>query len=70
MHDSRAMAATPVAASPFRQPAVCYELRQGPEDSLLCHPHWTNRELCNDIVSSVVYQGHIYGFDLKQLAAA
>ncbi len=57
-------------ASPFRLPAVCLKLEDGPDDALLCRPHWTSRELCNDIVSSVLYQGHIFGFDLKQLQAS
>src|SRR5262249_48492811 len=57
-------------ASPFRVPATCLLLEPGPDDSLLCRPQWSSRELCNDIASSVLYDGHVYGFDLKQLQAS
>jgi outer membrane protein assembly factor BamB len=57
-------------ASPFRVPAMRLRLEPGPEDALLCPPQWSSGELCNDIASSVLYEGHIYGFDLKQLQAS
>jgi hypothetical protein len=57
-------------ASPFRLPATRYLLEAGPEDTLLCRPEWTSRELSNDIVSSVLHAGHVYGFDLKQQQAS
>jgi len=56
--------------SPFRVSAESYEIEQGSRDSLLCRPRWTSRELCNDIVSSVLYESHVYGFDLRQLQAS
>jgi outer membrane protein assembly factor BamB len=57
-------------ASPFRVPAERWQLELGPADSLLCRPQWSSREMCNDIASSVLFQGHVYGFDLKQLQAS
>jgi outer membrane protein assembly factor BamB len=57
-------------AAPFHVPAALVELRPGPDDSLLGVPQWTNREFSNDILSSVLYGEHVYGFDLKQLQAS
>ena len=57
-------------AGPFHVPAVRLVLEAGPEDSLRCAPQWTSRHLCNDVVSSVLYDEHIYGFDLHQLQAS
>ena len=31
---------------------------------------YRSRELSNDILSSVLYEGRVYGFDLKQLQAS
>lgn len=56
--------------SPFRLPAQRLELRPGPEGAILCSLQWTSRELCNDILSSVLYRGHVFGFDLKQQQAS
>jgi outer membrane protein assembly factor BamB len=56
--------------APFRVSAVRYELSAEPTKTLLCKPQWTSRELCNDVVSSVLYEDHLYGFDLKQLQAS
>lgn len=55
---------------PFRVPAVRYQLQPGPDDSLLCRPLWSVKELSNDVASSVLYQDHVYGFDLKQLQSS
>jgi hypothetical protein len=53
--------------SPFRVPALCLTLGTEMGDTLSCQPRWTSRELCNDVVSSVLYREHVYGFDLRQL---
>jgi hypothetical protein len=55
---------------PFRAAAVRWKLQPGPNGAVQCRPDWTSRELGNDILSSVLYQGHIYGFDLRQLQAS
>lgn len=52
--------------APFRAPASCLQLQPGPEEGLLSRPRWVSREMSNDIVSSVLYQGHVYGFDLRE----
>ena len=57
-------------ASPFRINAEMLELQSTPKSGLAARPVWTSRDLKNDIVSSVVYQGHLYGFDLKQLQSS
>jgi hypothetical protein len=57
-------------AGPFRAPATRLELRPGPDGSITCPLNWSSRELSNDIVSSVLYHGHLYGFDLKQAQAS
>ncbi len=51
-------------------PAVCLRLEPGPDATVRCIPQWTSRSLANDVVSSVLYQGHIYGFDLHQPQAS
>lgn len=57
-------------ASPFRVPAARFELAEGPTDTLACKLQWLSKEMCNDVVSSVLHEGHLYGFDLKQLQAS
>jgi outer membrane protein assembly factor BamB len=57
-------------AAPFRTPSTCYRLEEGPGDSLQCRPHWTSRNLANDVASSVLYGEHVYGFDLLQPQAS
>ena len=57
-------------ASPFRVAATRFELKPGPDDALLCQPQWTTKDLCNDLLSSVLYQDRVYGFDIKQLQAS
>src|SRR5205085_11987181 len=56
--------------SPFRAAAVRLRLEPGPGESLLCRPDWKSRELSNDVLSSVLYDGHVYGFHLKQTQAS
>jgi outer membrane protein assembly factor BamB len=55
---------------PFRAPAVCYELQAAAEGRISCKLQWTSKELCNDVVSSVLYEGSVFGFDLTQLQAS
>jgi PQQ-like domain len=57
-------------ASPFFVPARCLELKLAPDGSLLCSEHWTRKEFCNDVVSSVLYENYIFGFDIKQQQAS
>ncbi|MBI3409509.1 MAG: PQQ-binding-like beta-propeller repeat protein [Planctomycetes bacterium] len=55
---------------PFRALAVQSRLQAAAPDTLTSKPRWSSRELSNDILSSVLYQNHIYGFDLKQQQAS
>lgn len=65
-----------MAASPFRAGAVCYRLEtlnsttdvEGPAPIDLV-PVWTNRRFSNDTASSVLVEGHVYGFDLREAQA-
>jgi outer membrane protein assembly factor BamB len=57
-------------ASPFRQPATQWRVQVGPDDEVKCPTRWVSPEFSNDIVSSVLYRDHIFGFDLKQLQAS
>lgn len=57
-------------ASPFRVPAQCLELQAAADGTLTTRTVWTSREFSNDIVSSVLCDGHVYGFDLKQFQAS
>jgi outer membrane protein assembly factor BamB len=57
-------------AGPFRAPAECLELKAGPGAELALRPTWSSRELANDVASSVLIGGSVYGFDLKQLQAS
>lgn len=57
-------------AAPFRVPAVRFELSLDAEEKFLCKMQWTSKEMCNDVVSSVLYEDHLYGFDLKQFQAS
>lgn len=56
-------------ATPFRLGTTSLELQPGPDDAILARPRWTTREFCNDIVSSVLYRDHVYGFHLRELQA-
>jgi outer membrane protein assembly factor BamB len=56
--------------APFRAPAQCLRLEPAPDAAVRCATQWTSRSMANDVVSSVLYQGHVYGFDLQQLQAS
>lgn len=65
-----------MAASPFRAGAVCYRLdsvepesdEEGPARIDLV-PVWNYRRFSNDTASSVLVNGHVYGFDLREAQA-
>jgi hypothetical protein len=52
--------------APFRNVAVSHTLEPRTDGSIAFVPRWTSKELSNDVVSSVLYRGHVFGFDLKQ----
>ena len=56
-------------ASPFRLGSSLYRLEDTKAGNTL-KPVWVNRELSNDVCSSVLVDGHIYGFDLRELQAS
>src|SRR5262249_29616265 len=47
--------------APFRVPAAHFELRASEEGGVACKPTWTSKDLCNDVVSSVLYEDCLYG---------
>ncbi len=65
-----------MAASPFRAGAICYRLEspelkpaeEGPAPIDLVTV-WANRRFSNDTASSVLLEGHVYGFDLRDAQA-
>ena len=57
-------------ASPFFVPARRLELQAGRDEMLTLTTEWTRKDFCNDVVSSVLYGEHVFGFDLKQLQAS
>jgi len=65
-----------MAASPFRAGAICYRLdaldlqpgKDGPAPIDL-FPVWSNRRFSNDTASSVLVDGYVYGFDLREAQA-
>ena len=56
-----------VVCSPFRQGAQCFRL--DPTAAIPPRSVWRTRELSNDVCSSVLVEGFIYGFDLHDLQA-
>jgi outer membrane protein assembly factor BamB len=59
-----------IVCSPFRCGAQAFSMTtSGQVGSLMPKPIWASRELSNDIFSSVVYEGHIYGFDITDFQA-
>src|SRR5262249_13337138 len=55
-------------AAPFRQGAQVFQLtRRG--DQLTARRAWASPELSNDVCSSVLWDGHVYGFSVKSLQA-
>ena len=65
-----------MAASPFRAGAVGYRLEakaeaggEGTAESVHLVPVWTNRKFSNDTASSVLVDGRVYGFNLRDAQA-
>ena len=66
-------------ARPFRGGAGCYRLdcrripnrRRVPTPPSKCHatPVWFSRQMSNDVASSVLVDGYVYGFDLRDVQA-
>src|SRR5205814_2189856 len=56
--------------APFRAPATRFQLAPGQDGLLECKTQWLSQEMSNDVASSVLYENHLYGFDLKQLQAS
>ncbi len=55
-----------LTASAFRQGAKVLRLSVGP-DGPTAELVWRSKELSNDVASSLILDGHIYGFDLHDL---
>lgn len=60
-----------VVASPFRSGAECYRLEvvDGDPPRIEVASAWFSRKFSNDTASSVLFEGHIYGFDLRDVQA-
>ncbi len=56
--------------APFRAAAARWQLQAGPDGAMNIRPDWTSRELSNDVASSILYGGHVDGFDLKALQSS
>jgi len=57
-----------VLTAPFR--AGAQSLRLTPDgDDVSLKRNWTAKDLSNDVLSSVLHNGYVYGFDLKELQA-
>ncbi len=52
--------------APFHAPATRYELKADSAGVIQATPTWMSREFANDVTSSVLYRGHVYGFDVRQ----
>jgi len=61
-----------MVASPFRKGAECYRLEAGAAEdtpSLKVESQWFSRQMSHDTASGVVCEGHVYGFDLRDVQA-
>jgi len=56
-----------LTARPFRAGADCYRLEAEADGSkaITVKSVWHSREFCNDVASSVLLDGHVYGFHLR-----
>ena len=54
-----------MTAGPFRSGAKCYRLVEEEGAALKPVTVWETPQFSNDVASSVLVEGHIYGFDLK-----
>jgi outer membrane protein assembly factor BamB len=57
-----------MVASPMRAGAQLFRLEQV-NQAITSRMVWASRELSNDIFSSVLVDGHVYGFDIRDLQA-
>ena len=55
--------------APFRVPTTRYELSEGQDGAIACKVNWLSKEMSNDVASSVLYEKHLYGFNLRDLQA-
>ena len=59
-----------VIAQPFQAGAMCFTVkRHGEPPEVEVESAWTKNDFSNDTASSVLYQGHVYGFDLQDVQA-
>ncbi len=63
-----------MVASPFRAGAACYRLERqettgATDGAIKLTPVWTNRQFSNDTASSLLVDGQVYGFDLREAQA-
>lgn len=56
-------------ASPFKEGAKLYRLAPGPNDTVSVQLAWQNKNLSNDVASSILLDGCVYGFDLHEIQA-
>jgi outer membrane protein assembly factor BamB len=56
-------------SAPFRAGAQFFRLDEM-GTSVALHPVWANKNLSNDVCSSVHVAGHVYGFDMQQAQAS
>jgi outer membrane protein assembly factor BamB len=57
-----------LVASPFKRGAQMMRLLPS-DGGIELKTVWMSKELSNDVLSSVLYEGHVYGFDLAELQA-
>lgn len=57
-------------ASPFRVSAQMLRLNADDSGAIEAKTIWSNRDFCNDVVSSVAQGDCIFGFDLRQLQSS
>lgn len=56
-------------AAPFRHGAQLFRLDSA-DKALSAKPVWAGQKLSNDVCSSLLLDGHVYGFDLQQLQSS
>ena len=58
-----------VLSGPFQSGATAYRLAWTDDDTVELTTAWQSREMSNDTASSVLHEGAIYGFDLREAQA-
>ncbi len=56
-------------AFPFKAGSQSFRL-EGNRDDFQSKPGWLSKEMSNDVCSSVLHEGSVYGFDLQQLQSS